>query len=614
MMEQNARRGGFHRMARSRSGRGVGLVKVLGISAGVLLLAAGGVWLISGASSGSGGMRQVSSVDLARVERGGFSITTTSMGEMEARNQVEIRSELDARADIVEIVPEGTVVRKGDVLIRLNTDDLQEQIDQQTLEVERSQADVVAAENALQIQLSENESRERAGLLRLELAELALQQWRDGELVKTRANQQLEIEQAERNLRRLEEKFERSRELLAEGFLSQDEHDSDEIAYINAVARLEMAKLDQQTYEEYQYPRDEKTRVSDVEEARADLDRIRAQNRINAAARESSLATTRRQYELKYERLEKLQQQVEMATIRAPTGGLVVYATSVGNRRGDDEPLEVGREVRPNELLILLPDTSQMVASVRVHEALAGRVRPGQVASVRVDAIGSRTFLGRVGSVGVLAESGGWRDPNRREYTVRVMLDYENAEGVLKPSMRAEAEIVLGEVEDTLVVPVQAVFTEGPVKYVCVPRGSRFERVPVKVGRMSDSKAEILAGVDEGTPVLLRMPETGEITGGPWTREQLELAGVAVGEDGRPIPPRDARQERMEMMRQTGQEPEGGQRPGGRPARGTEAAAPSADAGAEQAEPAEAAIAEDSARGAEAVEPPVVEAEETSSR
>ncbi len=578
-----------------RWARGAGLVRVVGVSAAVLLVVAGGIWAVSRGASGGGSMSEAANLDMAKVETGSFSITTTAMGELEARNQIELRSELDTRADIVEIVAEGIVVKKGDVLIKLNTEQLQVQIDQQTLEVERAFADVTAAENSLKIQMSENDSRDRAGQLKVELAELALAQWRKGEVVKTRSKQTLEIEQAQRDLKRLKEKFERSKELLAEGFLSQDEHDTDEIRWIDAVARLETAELDKQTYEEYQFPRDEKTKISDVEEAKADLDRIRTQNTINAGAKESSLTTTRRQYELKKERLEKLTEQVMLATITAPTDGLVVYATSIGRGRdmimmGGDGPLQVGREVRPNEMLLILPDTSSMVASVRVHESLAGRVRPGLRVSLKIDAIEGQTFMGVVESIGVLAESGGWRDPNRREYKVRIGLEYDNSEGVLKPSMRAEAEIMLGAVEESMIVPVQAVFTEGPVKYIYAPRGAKFARVPVRVGRMSDNSAEIVGGLELGDRVLLREPGSGEVVTAAWDRTALEAVGVTVDEDGNPVQARRGRMDMMRAMQRSGDAAGAKSRPSGKPksgashtAGGAEGSEDSAAKGAEAA-------------------------------
>ena len=72
---------------------------------------------------------------------------------------------------------------------------------------------------------------------------------------------------------------------------------------------------------------------------------------------------------------------------------------------------------------MILPDVSQMVASVKVNEALSGQIKPGQPASVVCDALPDRTLTGEVASVGVLAQTGGWRDPNRRDYTVTVLLD-----------------------------------------------------------------------------------------------------------------------------------------------------------------------------------------------
>ncbi len=547
-----------------RTAQAAGFTRVVIASTLVLLLAAGGFWAITRNSKGSADMREVANLDLGRAEFGSFSITTTAMGELEALNQIELRSELDTRAGIVEIVDEGIVVKKGDLLVQLNAEQLQEQIDQQTLEVERAQADVTAAENSLQIQLSENESRERAGQLKIDLAGLALNQWLQGEVVKTRAKHSLDIEQAERDLKRLKEKFDRSEELLAEGFLSQNERDLDEIAYINAQAKLKTAQLDKETYEEYQFPRDEKTKNSDLEEARADLDRIHTQNEINAGAKKSSLTTIGRQRGLKKERLDKLTQQVDLARITAPSDGLVVYATSLGRGRdmmmmGGNGPLQVGREVRPNEMLIVLPDTTSMIASVRVHESLAGRVRPGQRVGITIDAMNSESFVGTVESVGVLAETGGWRDPNRREYKVRIAINYDNADGKLKPSMRAEAEIMLGGVTDSLMVPIQAVFSEGPVRFVLVPRGSRYERVPVKVGLMSDTYAQIIAGIEDGDRVLLREPGTGELLAGDWTADQLETAGVALDEDGKPIVARRGAA-MMQMMNQMGTS---GSKPGG---------------------------------------------------
>ena len=187
----------------------------LGI-AGTLVLAAGAVVVAAPWQSDS---EIAPNAELVKVQKTSFEITTNATGELEAKEQIEIRSQVETASSIVEIVPEGSIVAKGDVLVRLNTASLQDQIDEEMVRVESALADVEAADNALKIQLSENDSRLRAGQMRVELADLALKQWRDGDVEKRRKELQLAIEQAERQLRRLRDRYERSEELLTEGWL-----------------------------------------------------------------------------------------------------------------------------------------------------------------------------------------------------------------------------------------------------------------------------------------------------------------------------------------------------------------------------------------------------------
>jgi hypothetical protein len=141
-------------------------------------------------------------------------------------------------------------------------------------------------------------------------------------------------------------------------------------------------------------------------------------------------------------------------------------------------------------------------------------------------------LTGQVDSISVLAASGGWRDPNLREYTVKIAIDGDNADRELKPSMRADAEIRLGRVEDVLTIPVQSVFREGEVSYVYEKQGERFVKTPVRIGRRSTTEAEVVAGLDGGERVLLREPRPGEIIDRPFSPEAL--AAVAPPEGERP--------------------------------------------------------------------------------
>lgn len=475
--------------------------------------------------------------DRAIAQRTSFDISTTVSGELEAKNQIELRSKLEKRARIVEIVAEGSRVKAGQVLVKLNTDQLESDLQEALLRVETAKAQLIAAENAYSIQLSENDSKLRQAAVKEDLAELALKKWIAGDLESDRLKNRLAVEKATRELARLQEKLDQSKQLYERKFLSLDELKQDELRVLEARAALDTANLANEVYETYTVPKDERTKVTDLYDAQAEVERVMLNNERQLASKEADRNNQRTQLQLHETKLANIQEQLENCVMTAPTDGLVVYASSMERNRwsfSSDGPLAVGREINPNESLMSLPDTSQMVASVRVQEALASKIEAGQQATIKVDAAGGRVFQGSVESISVLAENGGWRDPNLREYTVKVALMDDDV-SMLKPSMRCEGQIVLGRVDDSIAIPVQAVFNDGAVRFVYKPAGTKFLRVPVKLGRRSDTMAEITAGISEGTVVLLRQPDAGEIVTEPWDTDQLKVAGYKINDQGQPI-------------------------------------------------------------------------------
>lgn len=511
------------------------------IVVGVLAVLAGGAvaaYQSLRPDTGESGGR-ATTADLARAEVMTFDIATTATGELEARRSVELRSQLEQSSSIVHVEPEGTFVRAGTVLIRLKSDDIRNQIEEETLRTESARSDLIAAENSYEIQKSQNQTRLEQAEVRLRLAELTLQQWLEGDDRQRTQDLNLDSQRAQIDLDRIEDLYTKKVDLAAQGFLSRDELQQEEIRLIAARAAVARTRLALQSYEQYERERNRTQRQSDVDQAAAEVDRVRRQNEIELASRDAHRINARRQFTIREGRLNNLRTQLVNCEIVAPTDGLIVYSTSIdrGSRWGQQgqTPLQIGRQVSPNESLIILPDTTEMLAKVRVHESLAGRVRRLQEAEIRIDALPGTTFKGAVESIGVLAEGSDWRDPNRREYTVRVTIQIP--EGVeLKPSMRADASITLGRVENALAVPIQAVFSEGVVRFVYVPRGSRFVRVPVQIGRRSELFAEVVAGIAPGTPVLIRQPSPAEVLADPWRPDQLKAVGLELDDNGVPRP------------------------------------------------------------------------------
>ena len=477
----------------------------------IAALGGGGAWLMLSGEGDDGTERTRSDVHL--VESGSFNIVIPVSGELAAVRQVEIRNQLESRSVITEILDEGTQVKKGDVVVRLADDEIRQRILDAEDKVKNAQSDLIAAEQNLEIKRSARESELEKADLAIELATLALKAWEEGEVVKKREELALAERTAEINADRLKQRFEEATRLVEQEFLSRDEYEQDRIRMIEADARVRQAELESFLYESFQHRQDEARKRSDLEQAQAERIRVEQRNDAEIIRIEADVDSRRFSLQTAKDRLADLETQLEQCVIRAPNDGLLVYASSIqqGRRGNDDPPPQVGTELRPNELVAILPDTSEMIALLKVGEALSGRVEPGQEVVVYSDALPNVPLPATVQSVSVLAESGGWRDPNRRDYTVRVRIEADPSLG-LKPAMRCRGEIMLDRVEDSLWVPIQSVFREGPIAYVHVKGEQGIEQRSVRLGRTGELQVEVLGdALAVGDRVLLRRPDAEEI-------------------------------------------------------------------------------------------------------
>ncbi len=174
----------------------------------------------------------------------------------------------------------------------------------------------------------------------------------------------------------------------------------------------------------------------------------------------------------------KARDELSKTTIEAPISGLV---TRVSAKEG--EQVIIGTMNNPGTVILVLSDMSEMLAEVKVDETEVAQVRPGQTASVAVDAIEVRKYDGTVTEIAHTAVKE--RDVSR--FAVKVSLDTrpeeagpdesrelpipaeaagtEAAATSLRPGMSAHAAIQVASKKDALVVPIQAVLTKNRREY-----------------------------------------------------------------------------------------------------------------------------------------------------
>jgi len=188
---------------------------------------------------------------------------------------------------------------------------------------------------------------------------------------------------------------------------------------------------------------------------------------------------------------------VANATIRAPIRGTVLSRdVEIGS------PVSSILNLGANATLVMtLGDIERVFVRGKVDEADIGHVRLGQPARIRVETFKDKTFNGRVTQISPM----GVEKDNVTNFEVRVSID--NPGKALKANMTANAEIVLEEHQDALIVPESAVTYDDRknafVEIVAPGAKNGKKKVPVKIGVGNGTKVEILDGLKQGDKVIL---------------------------------------------------------------------------------------------------------------
>ncbi|MCI0748670.1 MAG: efflux RND transporter periplasmic adaptor subunit, partial [Verrucomicrobia subdivision 3 bacterium] len=285
---------------------------------------------------------------------------------------------------------------------------------------------------------------------------------------------------------------------------------------------------DLRLFRKYDMPKNQRRLESAWEQARLELDRLRQRTSNQMAQAEANLRTSQRALELTHDKLKELRQQLENSKIKAPQDGLVVYASSSGFGDRGQMLIEEGAQVRQRQEIIKLPDVSQMIVEIRVHESHVLQIRPGLDAYVTVDSIPDRRFKAKVTKVAVLPNSQDrWMNPNLKVYSTDVLIEEELPD--LKPGASARAEVIITNLVNALTIPLQAVTTVKGRQVCYVQNGADLVPVPVSVGNFNDQFIEIRGGLKEGDLVALTPPVSAS--------EDIDAGGsVPSTEETRPAP------------------------------------------------------------------------------
>ena len=492
--------------------------KIVGGIAAVVL--AGALYLVFGTGKSSSGPSLASQV--YQVVPMDLEIKISKDGEIQAINNIDINCGVEGTSTITTIVKEGTSVKKGDVILSLDSTVIRQTMEDTSLQLQKAQADVSNASEMVEITKSSNDTNLESAMVSMTIAGLDLKQYVEGTYPQQLANAKTELEMARITLTTRLEDLGQTKQLYAKNFVTAADVKKSELDVTNARNAVDKSATALKVLSEYSHEMDLTSKKNSVLQTEQRINRARRENASNLAWRSADLTSKAQNLSVLKRRYDRLTEQFAACTVKATSDGMVVYGTS--NDRNAQNPIQDGAQVRERQLLVRLPDTSAMKAVVRIHESLVSKLKIDQKATVTI--VGQNEPVdAKILKISVLADNAQrWWNPDLREYPVDLALDVTPAN--LKPGIGATVEISLSRLSNVLALPLDAVYAAGGERYVFVKTNEQVLPVTVIVGQNNDTHVEVLEGIKAGQQVLRLQAGQG--------RDLMEAAGIKMTPASRP--------------------------------------------------------------------------------
>jgi HlyD family secretion protein len=393
------------------------------------------------------------------IKRSDLLVTVMEQGTLESSDNTEVKCGVRGENTVIWVVENGSQVKPGDVLVRLDTLAIEDAINERSKYAHWSQS---AADGS------------KAQVAR---ATLAIDEYKEGRYVSQLMTLEKDLAIAESNLRTAQNMLEHARRMTERGYVSELEVEQQEFAVKQSELTLDVTRTEIDVLKRF-------SKVMELETLNGNLRAVTATHAANVER--AVLDLTRRDQAL---------EEFELCVVKADKSGMVIYPSAAAWK--DTPDIAEGATVHKDQILLLMPDLSKMQVKVGIHESVVDRIKPGLKAKVKLP---DASLDAQVSSVASVARPAGWWTGNVVKYDTIIQLP---SVGSLRPGMSAEVEVIVARHEDVLSIPVAAVLETETAALCWVKTADGVERRVLTLGDSNDVFIVVEAGLKEGDEVVL---------------------------------------------------------------------------------------------------------------
>ena len=396
----------------------------------------------------------------------------------------------------------------ADLVMELDDSSLQDSLVTQRITLDGARNDELQAEKSLESTLSQDTADLQKAEADVQVAEINLQKYVEGDYVAKLKDLQGQIKTAQSDVEQQIDRVAWANRMLKKNFQTASQAQSEQLKLEGFELTLSKAQMNMKVLMEYEKRAQEIDLKSKLATAKAALANVKSQAVINEAKARSLLAAKKSVHAQEQNRYKDLIEQIRRCKIATPRSGIAVYYIPEQARwgvGGRQSIVAQGESVSEGQKMMQIPDLEHMLVNTKVHEALAPKVHRGQKAEIRVESFYDQPLSGEVEYVATVAAAESFLSADVRVYTTKIAIQ-DPIEG-LRPGSNAQVTITIGDsIPDALLVPIEAI-VGGPemgkerILFVDGPEGPQERRVVI--GASNAEHVQIKSGVEEGEVVIL---------------------------------------------------------------------------------------------------------------
>ena len=445
-----------------------------------------------------------------RVRRDDLVIGLQQGGYVNASKKHKLALQANHSTKLIWVIDENTKVKKGDLLAKFETDDLLERIENFEIEQDNLTKELDLAKENYRVLLSTNAAELQDAEEKLSQTDDALRKYRRFERINKRDSLELAITEAEDALKTEEEAYREARDKQYEATSTQNAEEVRQAALDKQQAKIDKAENSLSNAEDnfkvfrrYDHPSQLLRLINAYEQAKLTLQKVKISTESKAIQQRKSMENLRRRVRWVSKQLERYKEYMPMMVWHAPEDGVVIYGDP--DRRWGNPDVKSGLAVNRGQVLLTIPEMSNLVVDFDLPEQFRSKVQVGNKATITPDSLPGEKFEATISHIATLpVNMVSWDSASPKIYKTKLKLDKQSPR--LVNGMSVQIHVVTKVIPKVLFVPIEAVFEDNDRFYVYRSGAKGPEEVTVTIGESNDNFVQIKSGLEENDVVYLYRP------------------------------------------------------------------------------------------------------------